>query len=396
MGRAQVSGCDPLNQSSVTRWSTISKGTEARQVILRSLYSVHYRMAHKHYKYNRCDALSQVTTRLDPDTVRSILDGVTLGTMHQAEVHDPAIVQGNCHLDHEVHVAAGCTLLQMHFTDWAKAQKDDLMPSPVLGWLKAQKKTDLKALLAEHTSSEDGRLILQNWQNFMIHQGALYLHSTPKGETRDLLLFVVPRAQHVATWNEYHRDAVHQGCDCTLSLLWEHFWWPGMANQMWQSIRSCIHCLQHEGAMSKAPLYPIVATAPMDLLHVDFTSIETTLELNRPPKVDNVLVFQDHFTKHIMAYVTPIRQQKQLPSSCIRVTSWSSGPQPGSWVIEMQTLWAASLMICVNSLASRNCEPHLTTHRQMGWWRGLIKPLYWWLGSWEKTKRLTGQDIWLK
>ena len=45
----------------------------------------------------------------------------------------------------------------------------------------------------------------------------------------------------------------------------------------------------------------MVATAPMDLLHVDFTSIEMTLELNRPPKAANVLVFQDHFTKHIMA-----------------------------------------------------------------------------------------------
>ena len=43
----------------------------------------------------------------------------------------------------------------------------------------------------------------------------------------------------------------------------------------------------------------------MDLLHVDFTSIETTLELNRLPKVTNVLVFQDHFMKHVMAYVTP-------------------------------------------------------------------------------------------
>ena len=29
------------------------------------------------------------------------------------------------------------------------------------------------------------------------------------------------------------------------------------------------------------------------------------METNRLPKVTNVLVFQDHFTKHIMAYVTP-------------------------------------------------------------------------------------------
>ena len=144
------------------------------------------------------DALSWVTTWLDPDTVRSILDGVTLGTTCWAKVHDPTIVEGDCHLEQEVHVAAGPALVQMHVTDWAEAQKEDPMLSTVLDWLKAQKKTDLKALLAEHTSSKEGQLILQNQQNFTIHQGALYLHSMPKGETEDLLLFMVPRAHHVA------------------------------------------------------------------------------------------------------------------------------------------------------------------------------------------------------
>ena len=78
-----------------------------------------------------------------------------------------------------------------------------------------------------------------------------------------------------------------------------------MTNQRWQSIKSCTHCLQHKGNLSKVPLHPIVATAPIDLLHVALTSIEMILELNRPPKVANVLVFLDHFTKYIMAYVTP-------------------------------------------------------------------------------------------
>ena len=164
--------------------------------------------------------------------VRSILKGVTLGTAHQAKIHDPTVVEGDHCLEQEVHVTAGCTLMQMHVTDWAKAQKEDPILSAVLDWLKAQNKKDLKALLAEHTSSEEGRLILQNLQNFMIHQGALYLHSMPKGETEDLLLFVVPRAHCITTLNGCHRDAGHQGCDCTLSVLWEHFQWPGMANQM--------------------------------------------------------------------------------------------------------------------------------------------------------------------
>ena len=85
-----------------------------------------------------------------------------------------------------------------------------------------------------------------------------------------------------------------------------------MANQMRQSIRTCTHCLQYEGGFSRAPLHPIVATAPLDLLHVDFTSIETTLEPNQSPRVANVLVFQDHFTKHMLAYVTPNQTAKTV------------------------------------------------------------------------------------
>ena len=139
----------------------------------------------------------------------------------------------------------------------------------------------------------------------MIHQKALYLHSKPKGNNEDLLLFVIPRAHRVAALNGCHRDAGHQGHDHTLSLLQECFWWLGMTSQMWQSIRTCTHCLQHKGSLPKAPLDPVMATAPPDLLHVDFTSIETTLESNQSPRVDNVLVFQDHFMKHMLAYVTP-------------------------------------------------------------------------------------------
>ena len=129
----------------------------------------------------------------------------------------------------------------------------------------------------------------------------------------------------------------------TLSLLWECFWWLEMINQMQQSIKLCVQCLQHEGDLPKVPLDPIVATALLDFLHVDFTSIEMTMELNQPPRVANVLVFQDHFMKHLMAYVTLIRQLYQSPSSYIRVTSQSFGLQLGSWVIGVLSLLAASL-----------------------------------------------------
>ena len=134
-------------------------------------------------------------------------------------------------------------------------------------------------------------MVWRNNQNFIVLQDAHYLHSTPKGENEDLLLFTVLKAHQTAALNRYHQDPGHQDCDHTLSLLQEHFWWPGMAKQMRQTIRAYTHCLQYEGGSLKAPLCFIVTTAPLDLLHVDFTSIETMLEQNQSPRVTNILVF---------------------------------------------------------------------------------------------------------
>ena len=85
-----------------------------------------------------------------------------------------------------------------------------------------------------------------------------------------------------------------------------------MAKQMRQVIKACKCCLQYEGGTPKATLCPIVATAPLDLLHVDFTSIETMMELNQLPRVANVLAFQDHFIKHVLVYVTPDQTVKTV------------------------------------------------------------------------------------
>ena len=36
------------------------------------------------------------------------------------------------------------------------------------------------------------------------------------------------------------------------------------------------------------------------------------MELDKSPRVANVLVFQDHFTKHVLAYVTPHQTVKTI------------------------------------------------------------------------------------
>ena len=76
--------------------------------------------------------LSQITTCLSLEAMQSILDGVSLGTTHRVEGHDPAVVEGNYGLEKEVHVTTGQVLVEMHVTDWAKTQRKDPVLNAVL------------------------------------------------------------------------------------------------------------------------------------------------------------------------------------------------------------------------------------------------------------------------
>ena len=48
----------------------------------------------------------------------------------------------------------------------------------------------------------------------------------------------------------------------------------------------------------------MMVTAPLQLVHLNFTSFKMTTNLNESPKVGNVLVIVDHFTRYTRAYVT--------------------------------------------------------------------------------------------
>ena len=48
----------------------------------------------------------------------------------------------------------------------------------------------------------------------------------------------------------------------------------------------------------------MMVTAPLQLVHLNFISFETTTNLNESPRVKNILVIVDHFTRYTRAYVT--------------------------------------------------------------------------------------------
>ena len=84
----------------------------------------------------------------------------------------------------------------------------------------------------------------------------------------------------------------------------ERFWWPGMAQRMMISIRNCEKCHIFEAKPQIPPMEPILCTEPLDLVHIDYVSMEVMVGMKEKPIVKNVLVVEDHFTHYTQAYVT--------------------------------------------------------------------------------------------
>ena len=79
-----------------------------------------------------------------------------------------------------------------------------------------------------------------------------------------------------------------------------------MPSEVRNAVKNCQKCIKHEFNSTKEQLHPIIATAPLDLVHIDFTSIEVSGDdnLHTTPTVVPVLVITHHFTRHFMAFIT--------------------------------------------------------------------------------------------
>ena len=108
---------------------------------------------------------------------------------------------------------------------------------------------------------------------------------------------VVPKAYRSRALAGCHDDVGHQGRMRTLSLLRERFFWPGMQTEAMQHVMKCTRCLRRKTPSHVAPLQPIHVTQPLELVHMDYLSLEPS-----KGNIENVLVITDHFTRYALAY----------------------------------------------------------------------------------------------
>ena len=127
----------------------------------------------------------------------------------------------------------------------------------------------------------------------------MYRQARPRESEGTLLQLVLPAAQREVALRGCHDEVGHLGLEHMLDLMHDRFFWPCMAAQAKKHIGKCCPCLAFKARQPKVPLENIMATHPLELVHLDYLHLEPGKGLEK-----NVLVITDHFTRYTQAYVT--------------------------------------------------------------------------------------------
>ena len=147
--------------------------------------------------------------------------------------------------------------------------------------------------------STELKFFLRNKRCLKLVKDVLYRKSYSDNSTtkKTLWQLVVPKHFRERALFGCHDDVGHQGILRTLSLLRERFYWPGMQEEATQYVMHCSRCLRRKTPPQVASLQSILVTQPLELVHMDYLSLEPS-----KGNIENVLVITDHFTRYALAY----------------------------------------------------------------------------------------------
>ena len=259
------------------------------------------------------DALSRVSTqKLDEETVTELLNCAWNGSAPRAEMANIHVIEEGKHVDQEV-IVWYTQIVKQHKNfqnlanqDWVRAQSKDPAIAQVIKWIQWPKNdhSKLEEYLVRVASDYEKCFYIARQKEYTLQDNLLYLQVTPPNSQDTAPVFVIPTADWQAAIDGSHRSVGHQGCDCTLSLMKERFWWPGMSQALLKAVANCGRCIQYEAKGQHPPMQPIICTEPMELVHIDYIGMEVTIATDKKPIVWNVLVVVDHFTCYVQVFVT--------------------------------------------------------------------------------------------
>ncbi|KAL2093139.1 hypothetical protein ACEWY4_010451 [Coilia grayii] len=191
-------------------------------------------------------------------------------------------------------------LEQLSHNDLRKAQDQD----PVIGPVKRAVETGQLQSMAK--SQDPGVVLLQRQGPKLIVKNHLLFRMLRRQAGDEKQQLVLPGKYHHMVLHSLHDDSGHLGIERTSELLKDRFYWPRMTTEIEDYVKNCGRCIARKTLPQRsAPLSQITSTGPLDLVCIDFLSVEPD-----STGIANVLVVTDHFTRYAQAF--PCRDQRAL------------------------------------------------------------------------------------
>ena len=202
----------------------------------------------------------------------------------------------------------------MHVLSWRDEQAKDAELRMIVSWIRDHRsdkkpwEVKIKELRKEYhalTQTPEGAALITAVDKLVLVRGLLYYKHENKLESSPVLRFVVPKEHRRKALDGCHRDAGHWGSAKTYSLVEDRFWWPRVRRDVERMCKACRRCSENRAPEDTAELFPIIVNSPLELVHVDFTEFETNMDIKGEPRVKNLLVIQDHFSRFMRAFIVP-------------------------------------------------------------------------------------------
>ncbi|KAJ8031683.1 hypothetical protein HOLleu_24949 [Holothuria leucospilota] len=182
--------------------------------------------------------------------------------------------------------------------DWQKVQGEDKGIARAIYFLHLGRRP---TKVERHSESHETLSILREWDKLCFCNNVLY-RNRMGADGRTIRQLVLPSAYHGTVLKYIHDDMGHLGTERTIDLARARFYWPMMAKSIEEYIKTCDRCLRYKATPTvsdRAPLVSIKTTEPMELVCMDFLSLEEC-----KGGYSNILVITDHFTRYAQAFPT--------------------------------------------------------------------------------------------
>ena len=182
--------------------------------------------------------------------------------------------------------------------DWFKLQRADPSLATIIHLMESDQLYKRKPYKKD---SADVKSLLRIKWSLILTKGILFRKSFTDNTSSKKIIWqlVIPKMHRHKAILGCHDEVGHQGRVRTLSLLRERFFWPSMQVEATQHIAKCSRCLKRKSTPQVAPLQPILVSQPLELVHLDYLTLEPS-----KGNIENVLVITDHFTRYALAYAS--------------------------------------------------------------------------------------------